>query len=289
MTNNMQTKTAIGKFNARFAPDIHIGASLRDRHLFYQCSCEAFAFGRFGTSEGSYFAPAETCTTVIRIFVGKNFIISVRHGSARAHSDLRAQLEAAPGLLGQGPDYVLHAILDFIVDGYLPVVETIEERVLTMEQSALDSFLSRVEVKRIFGLRQELIRFKRIIGPMTEVCGRLVHLDTPCLDANARPYFQDVLDHVRRVDTLVNSLRDVLTSVFEVSNLLEQQRQGVITRQLAAWAAILAVPTAIAGIYGMNFENMPELKTQYGYFVVVGVIVVLCAVLYFRFKRARWL
>ena len=101
--------------------------------------------------------------------------------------------------------------------------------------------------------------------------------------------FQDVLDHVRRVDAMVNSLRDVLTSVFEVSNLLEQQRQGVITRQLAAWAAILAVPTAIAGIYGMNFENMPELKTQYGYFVVVGVIVVLCTVLYLRFKRARWL
>jgi magnesium transporter len=88
---------------------------------------------------------------------------------------------------------------------------------------------------------------------------------------------------------MVNSLRDVLTSVFEVSNLLEQQRQGVITRQLAAWAAILAVPTAIAGIYGMNFENMPELKTQYGYFVVVGIIALLCTVLYLRFKRARWL
>ena len=88
---------------------------------------------------------------------------------------------------------------------------------------------------------------------------------------------------------MVNSLRDVLTSVFEVSNLLEQQRQGVITRQLAAWAAILAVPTAIAGIYGMNFENMPELKTQYGYFVVVGIIALLCIVLYLRFKRARWL
>jgi magnesium transporter len=88
---------------------------------------------------------------------------------------------------------------------------------------------------------------------------------------------------------MVNSLRDVLTSVFEVSHLLEQQRQGVITRQLAAWAAILAVPTAIAGIYGMNFENMPELKTQYGYFVVVGIIALLCAVLYLRFKRARWL
>jgi hypothetical protein len=210
---------------------------------------QLFVMTRTAHLERDHIAYGETA-----IFVGKNFIITVRHGSARAHSDLRAQLEAAPSLLSHGPDYVLHAILDFIVDGYLPVVETIEERVLNMEQSALDSFLSRSEVKRLFGLRQELIRFQRIIGPMTEVCGRLVHLETPCLDANARPYFQDVLDHVRRVEAMGNSLRDVLTSVFEVSNLLEQQRQGVITRQLAAWAAILAVPTAIAGIYGMNFD-----------------------------------
>ena len=242
---------------------------------------QLFVMTRTAHLQDDHIAYGETA-----IFVGKNFIISVRHGSARAHSELRAQLEAAPSL---GPDYVLHAILDFIVDGYLPIVETIEERVLAMEQSALDSFLSRAEVKRIFALRQELTRFKRIIGPMTEVCGRLVHLDTPCLDANARPYFQDVLDHVRRVDTMVNSLRDVLTSIFEVSNLLEQQRQGVITRQFAAWAAILAVPTAIAGICGMNFENMPELKTQYGYFVVIGIITLLCGVLYLRFKRAGWL
>ena len=245
---------------------------------------QLFVMTRTAHLERDHIAYGETA-----IFVGTNFIISVRHGSARVHTGLRSQLETAPSLLSQGPDYVLHAILDFIVDGYFPIVETIEERVLIMEQSALDSFLSRADVKRIFGLRQELTRFKRIIGPMTEVCGRLVHLDAPCLDANVRPYFQDVLDHVRRVDTMVNSLREVLTSVFEVSNLLEQQRQGAITRQLAAWAAILAVPTAIAGIYGMNFDNMPELKTQYGYYVVVGIIGLLCAVLYVRFKRARWL
>jgi len=111
----------------------------------------------------------------------------------------------------------------------------------------------------------------------------------PCLDSEVRPYFQDVLDHVRRVEAMIGSLRDVLTSVFEVSHLLESQRQGTITRQLAAWAAILAVPTAIAGIYGMNFENMPELKMHYGYFAILGLIAGLCVALYIRFKRARWL
>jgi magnesium transporter len=223
------------------------------------------------------------------IFVGDNHIISVRHGSARAHTALRKQLEAAPTLLAHGVDYVLHAILDFIVDGYLPIVETIEEEVLKMEQQAIDAFLDRGDVMRLFHLRREIVRFRRKIGPMSEVASKLVHLDLPCLDVEVRPYFRDVLDHVRRVETMVDHLREVLTSVFEVSNLLESQRQGVITRQLAAWAAILAVPTAIAGIYGMNFDNMPELKTHDGYFVVLAVIAALCAGLYVRFKKAKWL
>ncbi len=223
------------------------------------------------------------------IFVGHSHIISVRHGSARSHKYLRQQLEAAPSLLILGVDYVLHAILDYVVDGYLPIVEQIEDHVLKMEQRIIDAFLGRDDITRIFTLRRHLTKFQRVLGPMGEVAGKLVRLDLPCIDANARPYFSDVLDHVRRVQTMVDGLIQVLTSVFEFSNLLEQQRTGAITRQLAAWAAILAVPTAIAGIYGMNFEHMPELKTQYGYFVVLAVIVTVCTLLYARFKRVGWL
>ena len=124
---------------------------------------------------------------------------------------------------------------------------------------------------------------------MGEVAGKFVRQDLPCVDAEARPYFSDVLDHIRRVQAMVDGLREVLTSVFEFSNLLEQQRTGAITRQLAAWAAILAVPTAVAGIYGMNFEHMPELKTQYGYFAVLAVILVTCTFLYRNFRRLHWL
>lgn len=160
---------------------------------------------------------------------------------------------------------------------------------LAMEHDMLDSILGRSEIKRLFKLRRQLIRFQRVLGPMTEVCGKLVHLDLPCVDVEAKNYFRDVLDHARRVEGTVAGLKDVITSVFEASNLLEQQRQGTITRQLAAWAAIAAVPTAIAGIYGMNFEDMPELKTEYGYYVVIAVIASLCGVLYFRFKRSGWL
>jgi magnesium transporter len=223
------------------------------------------------------------------IFVGHSHIISIRHGSMRAHTALRDHLEAAPSLLMHGVDYVLHALLDFVVDGYLPLVESIEEEVLAMELRAIDNFLGREEINRIFTLRRELIRFQRVLGPMGEVANKLVRLGLPCIDEETRPYFNDVLDHVRRVQGMVDSLREVLTSVFEFSTLLEQQRTGVITRQLAAWAAILAVPTAFAGIYGMNFQHMPELSTQYGYFIVIGVIAAICSWLFVRFKRARWL
>jgi len=223
------------------------------------------------------------------IFVGEHHVITVRLGSARAHTNLRAQAEASPQLLKQGPDYVLHAVIDFVVDGYLPIVEKIEDNVLAMEKHMLVTFLEREQIRRLFRLRRQVILFQRVLGPTTEVAGKLVHLDLPCLDQEAKPFFRDVLDHVNRVSATLTGLREVVMSVFEASNLLEQQRQGVITRQLAAWAAILAVPTAIAGIYGMNFDNMPELKTRYGYFIILGLIGVLCSVLYFRFKAAKWL
>ncbi|MFA5962452.1 MAG: magnesium/cobalt transporter CorA [Sphingomonas sp.] len=245
---------------------------------------QLFVVARTAHLENDEIAYGETA-----IFVGHSHIISVRHGSARAHTELRSELEAVPTLLVHGVDYVLHAILDFIVDGYRPMVETIEEEVLQMERRAVDNFLERDEINRIFSLRRELMRFQRILVPMSEVAGKLVRQDVPCIDPEAKPYFSDVLDHVRRVQTMVDDLREILTSVFEFSNLLEQQRTGAITRQLAAWAAILAVPTAIAGIYGMNFEHMPELKTTYGYFVVLGVIAVICTALFIQFKRVKWL
>ena len=223
------------------------------------------------------------------IFVGQNHIITVRHGSARSHSELRTLLEAAPTLLAHGTDYVLHAILDFIVDGYLPIVQAIEDQVLQTEQRAISMAIGQVEAQRLFGQRRELIKFQRTIGPMRELSSKLATLDLPCIDPEARPYFRDVYDHAKRVDSMIDALRDVLTSVFEISSLLEAQRQNAIVRKLASWAAILAVPTAIAGIYGMNFEHMPELGTRYGYFIVLGVIGAICTWLFVRFRRTGWL
>jgi magnesium transporter len=223
------------------------------------------------------------------IFVGRQFIITVRHGSERGHSPVRSQMEVTPWMLKHGPDYVLHAILDFIVDGYFEVIDVVEEQVLAMEDHALDSFLDRAQTARLFSLRRDLFRLQRILGPMEDLANRFINIDLPQVDANIDPYFRDLADHVRRVNYRVAGLRDTLTSVIETSGLLEQQRQGVITRQLAAWAAILAVPTAIAGIYGMNFKFMPELETRYGYYIIVGAMLTICGVLYYRFRKSGWL
>lgn len=225
----------------------------------------------------------------LSIFVGHSHIITVRHGQEREFSKLRGHLEQDPGMLQKGVDYVLHAVLDYIVDGYLPIIETIEEDTLAMERRTVDNFLGRDEIIRIFTLRREIIRFQRMLIPMGEVAAKFARAELPCIDQDARPYFSDVNDHVRRVQAMADGLKEVLNSVFEFSNLLEQQRTGAITRQLAAWAAILAVPTAIAGIYGMNFRNMPELNMHYGYPIVLIAIAVVCLVLYARFRKLKWL
>lgn len=223
------------------------------------------------------------------MFLGRDFLVTVRQGSTRAHSSLRAQLEARAERLIEGPDFVLHAVLDFVVDGYQPVIDRLEEVAQEIEETAIDTFPEPSTIRRIFHLRRQMRRFERIVGPMEEVSARLAFSEVAAVDASARPWFRDVHDHVRRSLSRVHVLKDVLASVVETASLLEQNRQGAMTRQLAAWAAILAVPTAIAGIYGMNFEVMPELRWKYGYFAVVGSIAAISTGLWRRFRRLGWL
>ena len=223
------------------------------------------------------------------IFTGHNHLITARHGAGGALGNLREQLEGSPTLFGKGVDYVLHAVLHRIVDQYLPIFEMIEDDVLEMEKRSLDDVLDRADVARIFALRGELTRFQRTLGGMVEVVRKLVRGHFPCISEEVRPYFNDVADHVDRVQSMVDGLLVNLSSVFEFSSLLEAQRTGMSTRRLAAWAAILAVPSAMAGIYGMNFTHLPGLNSAYGWLVVLGLMAATCLFLFVRFKKAKWL
>lgn len=223
------------------------------------------------------------------IFLSRAAIITVRLGSTRAHVALREQLEHFPERLAEGSDFVLHAVLDFVVGGYDPALDQLEEVVQAMEDGAVTAFPDQARIRRIFRLRRLLRRLEGTGMRMEEMTAKLAQNELPAIDGAARLYFRDVHDSTRRVLGRVRTLLDTLGNILEIAALLEQNRQGQITRQLAAWAAILGVTTAIAGIYGMNFDFMPELKWRYGYFVVLGVTGAVCVGLWLRFRRMDWL
>jgi magnesium transporter len=222
------------------------------------------------------------------LFVGRGYVVSVRHGASSSYAAVRERCESCPTVLAHGEDYILYAILDFIVDNYKPVIEALHAEVEAIEDTVFSKPTEQVDVQRLYMIRRDLLRLRNAVMPLVEVSRRLEHADVMPIDAPMQPLFRDVTDHVLRVQEEINSLREVLAFAFEASLMTGQAQQTVITRRLASWAAILAVPTAIAGIYGMNFKHMPELEWRFGYFVVIGVITTICATLYWRFHRNGW-
>lgn len=223
------------------------------------------------------------------IFAGQGYVVTVRHGASSSYLPVRARCESAPKLLRHGEDFVVYAVMDYVVDCYFPILDQLEAEVEDLEAVLLLRPPLASEVERIHQLRRDLERLRRIASPLLEVCSRLERFDLAMIDDEIRPYYRDVQDHVIRVNEAIGSLRELLSFVFESSMMMATARQNDVTRKLAAWAAILAVPTAIAGIYGMNFEHMPELRWRFGYPVALAVIAVVCITLYRRFKRTGWL
>ncbi|MDB5582349.1 MAG: yfjQ [Bradyrhizobium sp.] len=225
----------------------------------------------------------------VAIFLSPKRVITLCRMDTALVRRTRANMRGGRGRAAQGADFVVHHVLDAIADDYLPLVQGIADEVLAMERRLLDGSLSRDEIGRIFTLRRETIHFQHALARMTELCTKLANLDLPCISETAKPYFRDVVDHLTRIEAMSTGLIDVIRSALEASSLLEQQRQSAITRQLAAWAAILAVPTALAGILGMNFAAIPGTQSRWGFAVTLAMMAVLCAGLYWRFVRLGWL
>ena len=223
------------------------------------------------------------------IFAGKGYIITARNGHSASYAHVRQRCEARPILLEHGEDFVLYAILDFVIENYQPVGEAIHAEIDELERNVLCSALNERDIQNLHSLRRDVLRLRRYAAPMVEISEELQRLDFPFIDKNMSPYFRDVQIHVTRQMEDLATLADIASQTIEIGVLLEASRQSVVQRKFAAWAAILAFPTAVAGIYGMNFEEMPELSTRYGYFIVLGFIFGICTLLYVRFKRARWL
>jgi len=224
----------------------------------------------------------------ILLFLGDSYVVTVRHGRASGLADVRKRLEGDPALLRCGPGAVLYAILDRIVDDYKPVINGLENDISEVEGEVFSA--SRTNpAERIYFLKREALEFHQAVAPLITPVDRLARGGYDHIHEDIRPYFRDIHDHLlRTVDTLVG-FRDLLTSVLDANLTQVNVRQNEDMRKISAWVAILAVPTMIAGVYGMNFEHMPEIKYRYGYYVILGVMFVACGTLYRQFKKSGWL
>lgn len=223
------------------------------------------------------------------IFVGPNYVITVRHGSLRSHIGVRQRCESTPQVLAKGPGYVLYALMDFVVDQYLPIVAEIEEDVQQLEESLLENPSSAEATHRLYLLKRDLLALRRAVSPLAEVANRLMRFEFPHIPEDTRPYFRDVYDHVLRLNETIDMQRELLTTALEAHLSLMSVAQNEHMKRITAWAAMIAVPTMIAGIYGMNFSHMPELSWSYGYYGALGLMALASVGLYVGFRRSGWL
>ncbi|MBG0798758.1 magnesium/cobalt transporter CorA [Methylocystis sp. L43] len=274
-----------------------VGEQFALHHLAIEDAFKAHQFPKLEEYEDSVFIVARTAQMVdgriafgeTHIFIGAGYVVSVRHGASSSYAHVRERCEARAERLSEGEDFIVYAILDFIVDNYFPVLDAINDQVEDIEDHVLATTMGKPEIEQLYSLRRDLLHLRNAVTPLSDVCRRLERSDVVAIDREMRPHFRDVRDHLRRVQERIDTMRETLAFAFESSLMNAQIQQTDISRRLAAWAAILAVPTAIAGIYGMNFRHMPELDWKYGYYVVLGVTVSICGYLYYRLRRAGWL
>lgn len=222
-------------------------------------------------------------------FVGKNFIVSIRHGSTVAYTEVRARCEAMPELLSKGQSFVLYAIMDFIVDRYFPVVDNMEHELEAIEDKIFKEKPKRETAEQIYQLKRELLEVKRAVSPLIDICNRLMRQDIKNISQDAQPYFRDIYDQVIRINEMVDNTRELLNTALEANFSLISISQNDTSKKFAGWAAIIAVPTMVAGFWGMNFRFMPEAESEYGFYSIIFATIAACVFLYILFRRSGWL
>jgi magnesium transporter len=223
------------------------------------------------------------------IFVGRNYVLSVRRGTEHGFQDVRARCEREPELLRNGSGYVLYALMDAVVDRYFPVLDAVETELEAVEHQLFSAKDPRANIESLYYVKQKLTTLKHATGPMLEYTGKLFGGRVPQVCAGLGEYFRDVYDHLVRVNQSIDTARDTVSTAIQVNLGLVQIGDTEITKRLAAYAALVAVPTMIVGIYGMNFEHMPELKWSYGYPLVMAIMAAIDGFLFWRFRKAGWL
>lgn len=223
------------------------------------------------------------------IFLGPRYLLTVRHGTSPSYTPARTRVEREPERFALGPSYGMYAVLDAIVDNYLPIVDSFKQTLMALEQDIISETFRRRTVARLYDLKRELTYMRVAVAPMQDVLGQLLRSGNGLIPDDVKLYLRDVYDHSLRVNESIDVLRDMIGTAMSVNQSLVNLAQGETMKRLAGWAALLAAPTLITSWYGMNFENMPELHYRYSYFVLIGVLVLVVSGLYRYLRKIRWL
>ena len=225
----------------------------------------------------------------VHVFTGPNFVLSVRNRSEQSFLGVRTRCEREPELLRHGSGYVLYALMDAVVDRYFPILDEIETELEAIEERIFANTSPRANIEALYYVKQKVTTLKHATGPLMDAVGKLYGGRVPQVCQGLGEYFRDVYDHLVRLNQSLDSLRDTVNTALQVNLALITIGESEVTKRLAAYAALVAVPTMIAGVYGMNFEHMPELKWAWGYPFTVFLMVAIDLALFLRFRRAGWL
>ena len=225
----------------------------------------------------------------VAVFAGPNYVLSVRNGSQQHFLGVRERCEREPHLLKQGSGYVLYALMDAVVDRYFPILELLQNELDDIEERIFVRGAARVNIERLYRLKRKLMLLDHAVSSLLQFSGKLYGGRVPAVCAHNQPYFRDISDHLARIDNAIDSIRETIGTAIMVNLSTVAIEEGEITKRLAAWAAIFAVATAFAGIWGMNFDHMPELKLKWGYPAALGLITGSSLFLWWRFRRSGWL
>ncbi len=224
----------------------------------------------------------------VDVFVGRNYVLSVRNRSTQGFLGVRDRCESEPHLLKHGAGFVLYALTDAVVDRYFPIIDMLESELETIEEQIFVRGTARTNIERLYDLKRRVMVLKHAVAPLLEAIGKLSGGRVPRTCVGTQEYFRDVIDHLARINTSIESIRDTVGTAIHVNLSMVAIEESEVTKRLAAWAGIFAVATAFAGIWGMNFEAMPELKWRFGYPLALTTIGVACSLLFWRFRRAGW-
>lgn len=225
----------------------------------------------------------------VNIFVGKDYVLSVRNHSDQGFLGVRARAEREPHLLQHGSGFVFYALMDAVVDRYLPIIDALETELETIENYIFEKGAARANIRRLYELKQKMIVLRHAVMPLMTAVGKLYGGRVPELCSATQEYFRDVYDHLYRVNLALDAMRETIATAMQVNLSMVAIEQSDVAKRLASWAAIFGAATSLVGVWGMNFEHMPELEWAYGYPLALASVGIVCGVLYWRFKKAQWL